>query len=101
MGGKEEKWEEKVVGVKGSPWNPSGEEKPEAVIEFDPAPGPRIRPADAMDEMENAPRSMAIASRHLDKVGHTGAGCAKCRAMLNGDAEQPRGHSAVCRAIVY
>ena len=100
-----EKWnKEKVLGVKGTPWNPSGEEKGEVEVRFDEAPArlaPSMRAADAMDEMENAPRSMAITSRHLDKVGYTGAGCAKCRAMLAGDEDQPRGHSAVCRARVY
>ena len=101
----QDKWnKEKVLGVKGTPWNPSGEEKSEVEVKFDTPmarPEARMRPSDAMDEMENAPRSTAITSRHLEKVGYTGAGCAKCRAMLAGDEYQPRGHSAVCRARVY
>ena len=97
-----ERWNsEKVLGVKGVPWSPSGEERPETPVEYEVAPAPKIRPVDAMDEMENAPRSMAITSRHLDRVGYTAAGCAKCRAMIKGETPEPRGHSAVCRARVY
>ena len=86
--------------MKGVPWSPSGEKKDDVVIEF--PSGPVRAPPPAREELEEGlPRSTPITQRHLDKVGYTGTGCAKCRAMLLGDEVQPRGHSAACRSRVY
>jgi hypothetical protein len=83
---------EKLMDIKGVPWDPSGEKKEELPVEWirfpDVAPDPGRR------QEEGLPRSTPITQRHLDKVGYTAQGCAKCRAMMTGHEDQPRGHSA-------
>ena len=90
---------EKVIGVKGVPWDPSGDKKDEVQVEWMKLPD--LVPDPGRRREEGLPRSTPITQRHLDKVGYTAQGCAKCRAMMNGDEEQPRGHSANCRERVY
>ena len=96
----EERWElDALAGLKGVPWNMSGEETEETQDDGVIVPKPVERDAredeQHVREEISAPRAFNSKREDYEKHGYTRS-CPGCRAMLTGTSRQK--HTAACRA---